>query len=106
MKTLSTYSNFTDSISTEWTISDTVLCKTKIYASVILIVWMKSSGLEIILKTGKIESYFSKVRKGKCSLKWFLTFASVREKITLDYLIVESTDFKWGLSKNESCKPS
>lgn len=104
MKIFFIYFNFIDFIFIEWIIFDIVLCKIKIYVLVIFIVWMKSSGLEIILKIGKIESYFFKVRKGKCFLKWFLIFVFVREKIILDYFIVEFIDFKWGLFKNEFCK--
>lgn len=57
---------------------------------------MKSSGLEIILKTGKIGAYLSEVKNGLRSLNFVFVFvfAYVKEMVTLDCLTATSTDFR------------
>lgn len=60
---------------------------------------MKNRRLEIILKTGKLGACFSKVRRGKYSLKLVFTLTYISEKITLDYLIVKYSDFRWAYLK-------
>lgn len=48
-----------------------------------------------MLKTRKLGACFSKVRRGQCSLKSAFTLTYISEKITLYYLMVKYSDFRW-----------